>query len=673
MTRPLALGIDAGGTYTDLVLLDLEQRNMVAAAKSSTTRPDPSPGIHEGLRRLPAEGLARVAMVSLATTFATNAIVEEVGAEAGLILIGYDQAPEVIPRGVRVMMLSGGHTVSGEEKSPLDLDRLDRNLPAFVQGLEAVAVTGFFSVRNPAHERIVAEAVRRRFDLPVVRGHRLSMKLDAHKRAVTAWWNARLIPLISNLIRACRRVLAEADLSAPLMVVRGDGTLMSATTALERPVDTLLSGPAASILGARYLAGVKDCLIVDMGGTTTDMAVLEQGRVLIDPQGARVGRWETHVEAAKVRTIGLGGDSLISVNGHKSLEVGPRRVVPLCMQAERHPELMDLLREVSRRITSEPCRGVNPCSFYFPANSQAVEPHLALYPSSLMASEYLLWTKAGSWCHTLDLEEDEREGKYVRSGLTPTDLRVAAGRFSLGNTEAAGLGRDIMARHLGLDGEALTEAVEETISRRLSLEAVVFIAGEDQAALAELAPRWYPVQKTAASGVGLALNLALTAPVVGVGAPAPVCIPQAFSHLNTETILPEGYDVSVAVGAVVGLVDMTFGGSVRPGEAGGFVLFTPTAKLGFKDLEEAIQEGRRLLEAQALEEMSRNYVDDPLITFTAEEKKARSSGGQELHLETELKVRATGRPAVDDRDLSWGENHGALAALATDNKVRRLA
>ncbi|MBW1712020.1 MAG: hydantoinase/oxoprolinase family protein, partial [Deltaproteobacteria bacterium] len=321
MNYRYGLGIDAGGTYTDAVILDFAADKIVDAQKAPTSQPDPSAGIRAVLAKMDAKLLKQVTMISLATTLATNALVEDRGAEAGVILVGYDDLPPAIPKTSRLLMIGGGHTFSGEEKAPLDEKTLKDKLDDFLAGLDAVAVSGFFSVRNPDHELRVARIVRERSDLPLVRGQQLSMRLDAFKRATTAWWNARLMPLISNLIKATSQVLSEQGLGLNLMVVRGDGTLMSAQTALKRPVDTLLSGPAASILGAKYLSGLDEALIVDMGGTTTDMAVLSGGGVALEAKGARVGDWETHVEAAKVRTIGLGGDSFISVNASRQLAV----------------------------------------------------------------------------------------------------------------------------------------------------------------------------------------------------------------------------------------------------------------------------------------------------------------------------------------------------------------
>ncbi len=289
MSTRFGLGIDAGGTYTDVALLDLTTGKVVVYAKSLTTRPDPSDGIRNALAKINKEFLPEVSMISLATTFATNAIVEDRGAEAGLILIGYDEKPADIPVTTRVLMVDGGHTVSGDEKAPLDLSFLRENLDSFLNGLEAVAITGFFSVRNSDHEHQAARLIRERHDVSIVLGHQLSMRLDAMRRATTAWWNARLIPLVRNLIRATENVVSEMNISAPLMIVKGDGTLMSVEMSMDRPIDTILSGPAASILGAKFLANTENALIVDMGGTTTDMALLIDGRVAINPQGAQVG------------------------------------------------------------------------------------------------------------------------------------------------------------------------------------------------------------------------------------------------------------------------------------------------------------------------------------------------------------------------------------------------
>lgn len=648
MRQKYGLGIDAGGTYTDVVILDFATGKVVGSSKALTTKPDPSEGISNALAQMNEDLLTEMSMVSLATTFATNAIVEDQGAEAGLILVGYNERPPEIPRNNKVLMVEGGHTVTGEEKVSLDLGGIEERLETFLEGLDGVAVAAFFSVRNPEHEVRVAQLIREKYNLPVVQGHQLSMRLDVIKRATTAWWNARLIPLISNLIRATIKVLSERGIRAPLMVVRGDGTLMSVQTALDRPVETLLSGPAASILGAKHLSGLSDALIVDMGGTTTDIAALSNGKVSIDPQGAQVGRWKTHVEAARIRTVGLGGDSLISMKEGGELSVGPRRVVPLCVSAERVPEILGLLKKISLSASKLTSMNVNPCSIYIRMDERPSGERRELpgYFESGPVSEFLLFRDVRQWSSTWDLENFERQGLVFRSALTPTDLRVAFGKFELGNPEAATLGLSVFAKHLDMEVSSFAQAVEEEISKKLCLETITYLSENKYGDLSHLVGHLSQQPSMRTNGVGLDVHITLTAPVIGVGAPVEAWLPMAFHRLHTECILPEAYEVAVAVGALVGMVDRTITAKIRPNDSGRYNLHTDVGRENFNTLEEAVNQGRRLLEELARKRMRRDHVVEPLLEFAVEERKAKTTQGQEIHLETELRLRATGRPNV---------------------------
>jgi len=639
MNTRFGLGIDAGGTYTDVALLDLTTGKVVVYAKSLTTRPDPSDGIRKALTKINQELLSHVSMVSLATTFATNAIVEDRGAEAGLILIGYEEKPADIPAITRVLMLGGGHTVSGDEKGPLDIPFLESTLDPFLKGLDAVAIAGFFSVRNSDHEHRAARVIKDRYDISVVLGHQLSMRLDAMKRATTAWWNARLIPLIRNLIRATGNVLSEMNISAPLMIVKGDGTLMSVDLSLDRPIDTILSGPAASILGAKFLANTENAIIVDMGGTTTDMSLLIDGRVLINPQGAQVGKWKTHVEAAKVRTTGLGGDIVISMDEEGSLSIGPRRVVPLCLLAEQYPEAIDFLKVILQRVKGYRRRSVNPCSLFVQGVS-----------NSSLVSEYLLFDDPYQWSTILSIKENEKNGDTYRSALTPTDIRVASGKFHFGNREASELGLAVFAKYADMEEAAFKEAVEEEICKRLCLETVCFVGDTDLESLRWTAQQWFRKASNTKAGMGLDVQVTLTAPVIGVGAPAAAYLPAAFEKLNTECILPEPYSVACAVGAVVGAVNVSLTGEVRPTASGKYSLHTPKGKDVYDQLPEALDQGRMVLENLARDQMLKNHVADPFIDFSTEEKKVKTSSGQEVYLATLLHLQATGRPNVSKQE-----------------------
>ncbi|MEY8841777.1 hydantoinase/oxoprolinase N-terminal domain-containing protein, partial [Cribrihabitans sp. XS_ASV171] len=357
----LALGVDTGGTYTDAVLVR-DEAEVVASAKALTTRQDLALGVGAAVRAVLAQagvGAAEVALASLSTTLATNALVEGQGGRVAFVYIGFREGDldrhglaEAL-KGDPALVIGGGHTHAGGEAAPLEVERLRAFLET-VSGVSGYAVAAQFATRNPAHEleaaRIIAEVTGR----PVTCSHQLSARLNGPKRAVTAVLNARLIGMIDRLIGRAQDVLREIGVTAPMMVVRGDGALMSAEQARERPIETILSGPAASIVGARWLTGLEDALVSDIGGTTTDVALIRGGKPAIDPAGARVGGFRTMVEAVAMRTHGLGGDSQVHVQTEGlrgGVFLGPRRVLPVSLIAVEAPEVVHATLDEQLRAT----------------------------------------------------------------------------------------------------------------------------------------------------------------------------------------------------------------------------------------------------------------------------------------------------------------------------------
>src|SRR5882757_8143629 len=287
----LWLGLDTGGTFTDAVLFE-DGRGVIASAKALTTPWNLAIGIGKAivavLDLLPAGSSRKdVSLVSVSTTLATNAVVENRFSPVCTLLIGFDDA--MVERsgllrpgsGGLVVRVAGGHIATGEESSVLDEGAVARAIAEHGARVEAFAVAANFSVRNPAHELRARKIIRGLSPKPVTCAHELSSKLDAPRRALTAALNARLTPQIRHLIEALSQVLSEESIDAPLMIVKGDGSLMKAEIALEYPVETILSGPAASVVGAGFLTGLEDFVVSDMGGTTTDIAIVSGGQPVI--------------------------------------------------------------------------------------------------------------------------------------------------------------------------------------------------------------------------------------------------------------------------------------------------------------------------------------------------------------------------------------------------------
>src|SRR5579872_4668141 len=350
------IGFDTGGTYTDAVAMDAG-RHIIASAKALTTHWDLSIGLGDALRALldalpvgADRGL--ISLVSVSTTLATNAVVENRFSSICTLLVGFDERmvqSSGLERGGggRIVRVRGGHDATGVEAEPLDEAAVDAAVAELASTVEAFAVAALFSVRNPEHERRVRERIRALSRLPVTCSHELSSQLDAPKRALTAALNARLTPHLRHLLEALESVLARESIAASLMIVKGDGTLMRAQVALEYPVETVLSGPAASVVGAGFLSGQTEFAVADMGGTTTDVAIVADGVPVVREEGAVVGGWRTMVKAIDVHTCGLGGDSEVHLDREARLAVGPRKVMPLSLLGARFPEVLPALRKLA--------------------------------------------------------------------------------------------------------------------------------------------------------------------------------------------------------------------------------------------------------------------------------------------------------------------------------------
>ena len=366
---PVGLGIDTGGTYTDAVLVDLDTGEVLENTKALTTRHDLSIGIREAVERVVARRKEvhphpAIDLVGLSTTLATNAIAEGYGGRVCLILIGYDQAllkkhgfeNEFLTQNID--HIAGGYDLRGSESATLDEEAVRNVVLKNKDHVESFAVSCFFGSRNPSHEIRVREIIEEMCGLPVTCGHDLTTKLNSVLRARTVAINASLIPLLRSLIVSVQNTLSSLSVSAPLLVVKGDGSLMKADVAVKRPVETILSGPAASIVGAHRLSGMTDCWVVDIGGTTTDIGKLTGGRIDLNAAGSTIADKRTMVESADIHTVGLGGDSQVQwVNGGE-IKLGPRRVVPLCLLAETYPVILDKLRHPSDTCRQNPSRQV---------------------------------------------------------------------------------------------------------------------------------------------------------------------------------------------------------------------------------------------------------------------------------------------------------------------------
>ena len=660
------LGVDTGGTYTDAVILEDEER-VIAFSKALTTHSDLSLGIGLAIQKAIKKkntATEKISLVSLSTTLATNALVEGQGDRVALVMIGFQDSDlekhsifDAL-KGDPFLVIEGGHNYAGFEKSPLAKNKLSRWVSE-IKGVSAYAVCSQFAVRNPEHELEAAEIIRKLTDKPVSLSHQISAKLNGPKRALTAVLNARLIALIDLLIIKAEHVIKSLGILAPLMVVRGDGALISAAQAREKPIETILSGPAASIVGARWLTGETEAIISDIGGTTTDIAVLMGGKPAIDPRGASVGPYRTMVEAVAMYTFGLGGDSEVKLGLEGlggDISLGPKRVIPVALAASIEPDLIH--QTLDNQLKNE-----TPNDFdarFIRRTRASTEPVLSerddkvyrrigeqFYPMSEVVKS------------RLDLQSVIKlvsVGVVQISAVTPSDASHVLGKSNAWDKEAAIKAIDLFARRRNGSGELLAgsttqmaerivcQLTDQTSSSILEMafseEKVDF--GDKPDVLAK-----HPLTQFGLAGYSdlIKVNVGISKKIIGLGASAPTYYPAVGAELNCEVILPEYAGVANAIGAVVGKIVMRESGVISSPSEGKYLVHLDGKPVNFTSEAEALKVLEEKLTEKSIQKAKEAGAENVTVNIDREIKTANIEN-RAVFVEANVLVEASGRPRI---------------------------
>lgn len=346
------LGVDVGGTFTDLLLFNVDT-GAFWRHKTPSTPHDSSEGILAGVNAICAEAQVEARDIEFflhGTTVATNAVLEGKGARVGLITTeGYRHIMQIarsfVPGGLAAWIIwpkpqplaaledtvtvNGRMNAAGEEVRPLDEESVRTALNQLkTQGVEAITVSLINAYANGAHERRIGEIARDMVqDVPVSLSHEVLPEMQEYERTLTTVANAAVRPVVGRYIASLRDKLAASGMAGKLSLLRSDGGLMSAQKAEENPVNILMSGPAGGVTGALWVAknaGFKNILTLDVGGTSTDVALIEN----LEPRRVRtteVGHLSVRASSLDVKTVGAGGGSIAYVPELTgALRVGPQ-------------------------------------------------------------------------------------------------------------------------------------------------------------------------------------------------------------------------------------------------------------------------------------------------------------------------------------------------------------
>ncbi|MFV0420873.1 hydantoinase/oxoprolinase N-terminal domain-containing protein [Oleidesulfovibrio sp.] len=548
------IGVDAGGTYTDAVIVDVATGSAVAWAKSPTTHHQPSISVAASVGAVLKKAQinpADVHTTAVSTTLATNALLEDKGVDVGLFVIGFNQRMEVPAAAAR--FVPGGHKQDGSEAEPLGIEYLIDHLKDLHGKVDAYAVCSMHGYVNPAHELVAAKAIQLTSKLPVFCSHEASMQAGMRERATTAVLNARLLPVMEQFLAGVRTALADLGLKGSVYVVRGDATTMTMEEAARKAASTVASGPAATAcFGAEYasttccdFSGQKqpDVLVVDVGGTTTDMTIVRNGNPVIDTGGMIIGEWQTHVDAVEMFTVAVGGDSLVALDPAGGMSIGPTRVVPVCMVAGMGMELPDPAGWAGtglgsrcvcagQALTDEACQGDKLLALL---NERRVMP----------LKELLAELNMPEVTYNARMLRLAREQKIFECGFTPTDALHVLEAMKMGCTESALR----MARRLsalrGEDAVTFSRNVVEKVEARIEDAILQHVARREVGG--NLAG--FLARRNNFSLLDIKVRLAV--PVVGIGAASQYLVPGVASRLGTRAVFPRLHEVGNAVGAAM--------------------------------------------------------------------------------------------------------------------------
>ncbi len=566
----IGIGIDTGGTCTDAVVYRFEDREVLASAKTATTKEDLSKGIAAALKELPFQFIKQAELIALSTTLATNACVENKGGRAKLIFFGV-KAENVARTGAEygldmdesLIFIASKTRPDGQIVKKPDWLQFRRQIRESLRDVEAVGIVEMFAKKSGAIlEKRAKEIIQEEFDIPVVCGHELFAENNIVKRGASTLLNAKLISIIADFMRSVRAALKSMEIDVPFVIVRSDGSLMTEAFAKKHPVETLLCGPVASVRGAMELSGERDAVIVDMGGTTTDVALVKEGIPQNANEGVQIGNWNTFVKGLFVDTIALGGDSGIRLDEDHHIHLEDEKVMPFCMAASAFPDLKEILYKMqadkSLLLTQkeEIYLGIKKIPEGYTELERGIAQLLYRHPLTLED----VGRNLGQTVQRNHLTRLVREGVLIRCGMTPTDAMHILGDFNQYDAEASRYGAAKPARIRRESVDSFCKQIYTAVKRKLYCNLVRVLMVDRSSKFNELGQceQFSALiedifdHEAVENDFFFNLHFQTNAALVGVGAPTHIFLPDAGRRLGARVVIPKYSKAANALGAIVG-------------------------------------------------------------------------------------------------------------------------
>ena len=661
----IGIGIDTGGTFTDIVAYDFETKEVLAKGKSSTTHGNLIVGISRALDVLPPEYLKKADTVCISTTLATNACIENKGGRAKLFIFGLTN--EIMHR----FNVKDNYGIPYEVSNCIDLnssadglyieepdwDEVEKEYGDWIRDAEIIAVSELFSTLSGApNEKKFKKFIEERFGKTCVCANELTSEINAIQRGATALLNARLLPLVQEFVRSVEDEFKNRGCTAPIKVVRSDGSLMSAEFSKSNPVETILSGPASSVLAGKSFTDSPNYVVVDMGGTTTDISIVKDDNPVVMKDGVKIAQWKTSVKGIDVSPYGLGGDTAIRMyDGEFALD--SRRVMPLCAAASMWPEIKDMLRDLleKKHVNRYPLHEV----FYLlrePKSLDNFEPDEIRLIKALKDGPCMienLKERCDVDMYHFNSERLESEEIIMRCGLTPTDFMHIKGDYNLYDREASVLASEYILFCMGKkeitdeDIASLADTAYDLVCHKMySCIVKTLLAkqypkqfgdGADEQVSFMIDEAWKNRNNVGKNLIDCLLSTEFV--LIGIGAPIGLFLPTVADAFKTRCIIPQHSEVANAIGALNANVRAIFKVDIsqRLSNIGKkfYIAHLPEGSEVFDELEDAVARAKVSAEKMAREMARlRGAEGDIKVNTYLNDRRAKSFWGTAVEMGT---------------------------------------
>ena len=634
----IGIGIDTGGTCTDAVILDTEGNQVLSYGKTLTTKTDLKEGILKALTSLDQDLVKKAEYLSLSTTLATNACVEGKGGRAKLVFIGLKRAfvekmqgTYGLPDPDDIYFLPGDPARIMDPDDKPDWEAFRKDVRDTFKDCDSVAAVQINPKYNDGkYEKEVETIVQEELGIPCVRGYDLYQEINVQKRGATALLNARLIPVMHNFFDSIDRSLSELGIAPKIKVVKSDGTIMDKEYAMARPVETLLCGPAASIIGAMELSDKKDGLIVDMGGTTSDVALVRNGIPVTSDAGISIGSWKTMVKGVTIDTFALGGDSAVYYEDN-GIFLDSRRAMPLAMIGEKYPQVVEKLRELVNNfaVYSYPAN-----QFFLlqnvPEKQDKFTPNEKKLIEALQEGPLIFAEAAeavGISPYIFQASRLEDEGVIIRCGVTPTDVMHVRGDYTDYCAEASRLGIEYLHNVTKKPFEEICDRIYELAKSRLynnlvrillKYETGDALSAAEEKALEKLTDFIFTGKNREQESLFIEPDFSARTSLIGIGAPTRIFMEDVGRQLHTDAEFPPYAMVANAIGAAVGSVVSEYVIRIEPCSFklshGNFMVTGGEQVESFEYYADALERGRELAKERACAKAREQGAEGELTT-----------------------------------------------------------